>query len=285
MKRSYEGKLKEIESRLSSMSHPMPTVPGPNFQGMIDNALSVANGRLATLRKAHNRLLQKYTELEIRCIELQASQEMSEVDSPIGSQALNQCHDMHSPSESESNHPSQRDHNYNQFQQHYAHSEDSMSPHSSFTESSAFHGASGYGSPPNNPSSPGLMSAGFMPSKYSFGGQPSSNAMGVRPRLRHQPSMPESLISYNAPMTVSAFSDDGRSMKTVKSSTSSEKRAKVAPKSDIRVRGRGGVQNIGKTPKDKDKDKDQNKEGVGEKPKKKSRFSPGSGLAGIRGFV
>jgi solute carrier family 25 protein 16 len=223
------------------MSHPMPAVPGPNFQGMIDNALSVANGRLAALRKAHSHLLQKYTELEIKCIELQASHEMSEVDSPIGSQALNQYHDMHSPSESESNHLPRRDHNYNQFQQNYAHSEDSMSPHSSYTESSAFHGASGYVSSSNNPSSPGPMSPGFTPSKYSFGGQLSSDPMGARPRLRHQPSMPESLVSYNPPMTVSAFSDDGRSMKTVKSSTSSEKRARVAPQSDIRVRGRGGT--------------------------------------------
>jgi hypothetical protein len=41
-----------------------------------------------------------------------------------------------------------------------------------------------------------------------------------------------------------------------------------------------GVQNVGK--KNKDKDDEPVKE---PKPKKKSRFTPGSGLAGIRGFV
>jgi len=258
-------------------------VPGPNFQGMMDSAISVTNGRLAALRKAHNHLLQKYTELEIKYIELQASQGMPGMNSPTGSQTLNQ-YELQSPSESESNNQPRSDHNYNQFQQHYAHSEDSMSPHSSFTESSAFHGASGYASPPNIPSSPGPMSAGFMSSGFPSGGQLNSDPMGARPRLRHRPSMPDSMISYNPPMNVSAFSDDGRSMRTVKSGTSSEKKGKVAPQSDVRVRGRGGVQNIGKS-KDKDKDKEKDGEGKDPKLKKKSRFSPGSGLAGIRGFV
>jgi len=70
-------------------------------------------------------------------------------------------------------------------------------------------------------------------------------------------------------------------MKTVTSTTSSEKRRqeKIKANSEIRVRGRGGVQNIGK----KDKEKAAKKED--KKKDKKSRFPTGSGLAGIRGFV
>jgi len=53
---------------------------------------------------------------------------------------------------------------------------------------------------------------------------------------------------------------------------------KIKPNSEVRVYGRGGVQNVGTTPKDKKK-KDKQKEGEDKKDKK------GSGLRGIRGFA
>lgn len=73
----YEDKLKEMESRITSLSTPLPRSPGPGFQAMIDNALADANSKLTSLKKAHQHLLRKFTDLEIKYMELQAEHEMS----------------------------------------------------------------------------------------------------------------------------------------------------------------------------------------------------------------
>jgi len=91
------------------------------------------------------------------------------------------------------------------------------------------------------------------------------------PTLKRRPSIVGSTVS----------GADNQSMKTVTSTTSSEKRRqeKIKASSEVRVRGRGGVQNIGKKEKEKAAKKEDKKKD------KKSRFPTGSGLAGIRGLV
>lgn len=107
-----------------------------------------------------------------------------------------------------------------------------------------------------------------------------------QPNQQQQPAQehPNPLPLRRRPSIVgSTFSStDSQSMKTVTSTTSSEKRRqeKIKVNSEVRVRGRGGVQNIGKKEKEKAAKKEEKK-----KKDKKSRFPTGSGLAGIRGFV
>ncbi|KAI5804949.1 Hamartin protein-domain-containing protein [Geopyxis carbonaria] len=334
MKRGYEAKLQEMDSRMSSMSNPMPSNPGPGFQGMIDNALAVANSRLTSLKKAHNHLLQKYTDLEIKYLELQASQEMDGIGMHhSGSQAPYhhqfQNHYVEMPSDNEASHHNGRSINRHERQQqqqhqqhqHYQHSEDSMSPVSSYPESSAG-GSNNGGSRMENmhsyqmhnggqqspPQTATTMSSGYMNTKYGNYGQMSPHEQSVqhtdfpfpnqgqgRPQLRHRPSVPDSFMtqttqatnnSANTHTNQSSASGETESLKTVTSTTSSEtrKKEKIKPGSQVRIRGRGGVQNVGK--KVKDSDGEGSEVPVKEpKPKKKSRFATGSGLAGIRGFV
>ena len=97
--------IRELESRINSLSSTMPSAPGQAFQGMIDNVLSVAITRLASLKKGHNQLLSRYYDLEIKYIELQAGQEISalparhgsSMDSHQASPQRSQYNDMHSP--------------------------------------------------------------------------------------------------------------------------------------------------------------------------------------------
>jgi len=119
----------------------MPAAPGQALQGMIDNALSATNARFASLKKEHNQLLNRYYNLKIKCIKLQADQELSNLPpqhssldnhqtSPT-SQGYNDMHSSLALSDSEgSQYHSPRGGN------HLYHSEGSTSPHSgSYPES------------------------------------------------------------------------------------------------------------------------------------------------------
>lgn len=231
---------------------------------MIDNALSVANSRLASLKKAHTQLLGKYTELEIKFIELQAQQEISNLPANHGSQkghrSMSQqgyadMHGTHGESDGERGHyQSQRGNPY--------HSEESLSPHSaSYSESTNstysaagqsihFPSAQTQSAPPSataNPLSPGYISPGphsstgngKFPRVYTTSPVESSQQQNYShhshdfpnpPPLRHKPSMVDSMVS----------SGDSQSMRTVTSTTSSEKRKEtIKPQSEVRIRGRG----------------------------------------------
>ena len=262
-----------MEGRLSSQAGPIATSSGPGFQNMIDKALSQANARLASLKKAHNHLLQRYTELEIKYIELQASQELSfHHSSTTQSHGYSQFGERDMASDGEPQQQNGRSiHHYQQQQQQqqqqYHPSDDSMSPHSSFSDSSNGGGGGGGGGG-------GVGGAGAGPGgKYSglreFGsGTGGSNyppkysaATGMSPellpppsrqeyrdhdqppphRLRHRPSVPDSIAMTTLTVNSGPGSDDARSMRTVRSATSSEKRKeKIKPQSEIRIRGRGG---------------------------------------------
>jgi solute carrier family 25 protein 16 len=243
-----------MNSRLSSMSFPMPQSPGPAFQGMIDTALQQANSKLASLKKAHHHLLQKYTELEIKHVELQAQHEMDAMRSPTSSSHMHsQYGDL--SSDTESPHPQQHNgrsiHQYRKGQ--YQRSEDSMSPQSSFTDSpnpSNYSGMRDYMQSPSSLSGP--TSPGNRPPKYSAAGHMSPEPVqrheyyDNRPQLRRQHSVPDSIATatIGSGSAGTTISDDARSMRTVRSTTSSEKAAKIKPQSEVRIRGRGGKLSI-----------------------------------------
>ena len=73
-KRTYEQKIAVLEARLRTAQSTVPAggpLP-PSVQQMLDSALAASNAKLQQLKRAHARLLQRYTELELRNLELEA---------------------------------------------------------------------------------------------------------------------------------------------------------------------------------------------------------------------
>jgi len=74
-KKAYDYKIALLETRLRTAQTPQSGPPPASVQQMIDSALAGTNAKLVQLRKAHTRLLQKYTELEMRNLELEVPSE------------------------------------------------------------------------------------------------------------------------------------------------------------------------------------------------------------------
>ncbi|TGZ85589.1 Hamartin-domain-containing protein [Ascodesmis nigricans] len=268
MRRGYESRIREMESCLNSLPQPLPASPSPKFQGMLDDVLAATNSKLSTLKKAHNHLLRKYTDLEIKHMELQ-----SQYEALVGGDMQRQF-----SSDNEGVGLGVRRHPI-----HYQ-SEDGMSPGGSYAES-----VSSYQYGPLSADSTSHYSA----PEFPFPRAATSNYMRVgNSNLKSSSSFhgfstgTSGLATSSPPETIhgddrAQQNDETRSVRTVTSTTSSERRRaeKVKPQSEVRIRGRGGAQNIGKKIKDKDGDE------TPPKQKKKSRFAAGSGLAGIRSFV
>jgi len=256
LQRAYEDRILELESRISPMPNPVPPPPSQAFQGMIDSALLQANSRLASLKKAHNHLLQKYTELEIKYIELQAQSEIDTMRNPMLPQSMMHSHYAEMASDGESSHPQQHGHNIDPYQKsgQYQPSDDSMSPHSSFNETPNGQYSSMRDYRPRTASSAGqLPPGGGQHQNYSsHGGHSSPEPMHQRGdyfdhqrQLRRQPSMSDSIatatMGSGSGSGGTTISDDARSMGTIKSSNSSERtKTTIKPGSEVRVRGRGG---------------------------------------------
>ena len=249
-------------------NHPRP--PGPGFQSILDSALAQSNSRLESLKKAHGHLLRKHTDLEIRFMELQAAHEMGNVgmhtptspkqypsSSAYDHSDAEHAHSSLSHQGRSMSHTSHRN---------YPHSEDSMSPVSSYAESSGgqSHYSSGAGMHNyHTGQSPPQSVANYNMSRNNTFGQDSIREVdfpmpGQRHQLRNRPSATDSFAhsvrsassaghaSSSAANTGMSASDDAQSLKTVTSATSSEKRRaeKVKATSEVRVRGRGGEPSI-----------------------------------------
>lgn len=75
-RKAYDGRIAELEAQLQAhtqSSHPNQLPP--SVQQMIDSALAASHARLQQLKKTHQRLLDKYTDLELRLAELEAEHE------------------------------------------------------------------------------------------------------------------------------------------------------------------------------------------------------------------
>ncbi|KAF8472002.1 Hamartin protein-domain-containing protein [Kalaharituber pfeilii] len=271
MKRAYEQKISELECRVSTMPAP-PQSPGPGFQVMIDSAVKAANQRLVSLKKAHQALLNKYTDLEIRYIELQATHELDNLpghgthhglrDSAFSSQHGD--HD-HSPDDHRPPHSSLGYHNHHQY------SSETTSPDIDTSGiSQSFHGsyfqAQQQHRPQRSPTT-SMTSPSFMSYSHIYTSPnpppitplpPTPNQLKEkhfrderRPSLRSTGSMPAMIESQEGPPLkpvptagTTDSNDDNKSVKTMGaiSQTSSEKkreRERVKPTSEVRVRGRG----------------------------------------------
>lgn len=75
--KAYERRIMELESRLQT-AEKNPTKPGqlpPSVQQMLDSALAANNAKLQQMKKTHYRLLEQYTELEMKYHELEGERQ------------------------------------------------------------------------------------------------------------------------------------------------------------------------------------------------------------------
>ncbi|KAK5000343.1 hypothetical protein LTR66_000761 [Elasticomyces elasticus] len=244
-KRAFSNKIAELESRIQPVNGHIP----PHVQAQIDSTIQLARARYDSLKKTYTRLLHKYTELEMELQELKGEQ--------AAARGLRVT-------------PS------------FDHEDDRSS--SMF----ASHNSLGVGSA-NQTASPFQRHQGLLdinmdkndyldidshsPPSSAFGG-PSQSFPSQRPhryeafQARPPPSSPSKsegsaidpnmLQSWNAtpPLTSSEIvQDSSRSAFSVESGShkSDRSKSKIQPKSEVRVYGRGGAQNIKMKTKDEEK--------------------------------
>ncbi|KAF3926588.1 hypothetical protein AA313_de0205620 [Arthrobotrys entomopaga] len=305
MKRAYEERIAELQTKLAEAKDDRDRNPSPPMQAMIDSALHNNASHLASLKKAYNHLLMKYTELEIKYIELQAASELDKlphirnINQQQQGYTTEQTPILHIESEPAVSYPTVRDNRMierdfsgqkhiidtnNQktvrgYQQEYPTAGPSYSHQDNYSSMP----------PQQHYQSPNIPSISQFPVPQPVDRRPSPvhrqlhnlqtqdlynsptqqetspNVYSPPPQNLGRPSL--------APSSSGVSHDDAISLSNSFTSTGSGgKKPKIKPQSEIRVRGRGGVQNIGKKDKDKDKEKEEKKK------EKKSK------LIGFRGF-
>ncbi|KAI9770627.1 MAG: hypothetical protein M1840_003219 [Geoglossum simile] len=237
MKRSYEQRISELESRVQTSGNPLPSSPSPGFQSMLDSALAASHSRFAHLKKAHNHLLGRYTELEMRLIELQASSEITSNSGNNGRTRVNFRDDIHPLERDDTNTDSRR--------RQHALSDPLALPeeynprgHFSSTTSNI---SSSYPNPPTNmrPNTPKHQkyTVSNSGSPVTERNTPFEASLAPTPSWKTQQSVPDSILSSNDNGSVHSTED------------TKNPKPKIKPTSEVRVYGRGGVQNIGKKDK------------------------------------
>jgi solute carrier family 25 (mitochondrial carrier protein), member 16 len=255
MQKAYDGRIYELESQLSRASTNIAAGAPPQFQAMLDSALAASHSRFAQLKKAHNHLLSRHTDLERRYLDLQAAGEPSSAPSSNShsfGRAVSHFNDDFSPIDEDD---SPTDHRSRDFSDpgteidRYPMGQPSSSTRNPIAISSSYpdprsrfdsrmpaeyrHNSrleSTYQyvhSPTSNPSSP------IGHSELSGNSLPFDAAAGPLKR--------ETTDMSGVNDTGSVHSDNSRK----------NSKSKIAPNSEIRIRGRGGVQNIGKKEKEK----------------------------------
>ncbi|KAK8249894.1 Hamartin protein-domain-containing protein [Phyllosticta capitalensis] len=291
--RTYERKFAELETLSQSFSKPMSNDALPaDVQHMIDSALAGNNAKFTQLRKTHSRLLHRFTELEIHSQALEAElaylrgrqngngHSHNEPQSPSGndstgllkmrSNSLAGGHSLSSSRGGGSSFATRYGHH------HFAESlrsedelvEDKQSEYND--QASSFSGPSFKTFTGRPERSESLPTRGFHhdPDLISPTTITSENPWGSE---SHQSK------SYSFNQTEPLGQSDGRSTFSGESASASgsgsnkdkSSNPKVNPKSETRVYGRGGAQNIGTNNKKKD-----------DKPK-----SGGGGFRGFKGLM
>ncbi|KAF2103324.1 hypothetical protein NA57DRAFT_52850 [Rhizodiscina lignyota] len=242
-RRSYEIKIKDLEAKLDSPRPGSQVAQGAQLpasvQQMLDSALAASQSRFNQLKKAHTKLLHKYTELEMHCQELEASSDVlgTPYISPHGSKG---SHDFDPPSGSSnglspSSSVSRRPH---------AFSESLLAEVDEIFGENASQSSAGTQLP--------LQGAREPPSRFDS----LSNRNQAMERAREKEAELAAgyernlsgFLSYNptAPLSSSSARSTGSGDSKGSGGTVIPKE-KVGAKSDMRIYGRGGAQNIGKS--------------------------------------
>ncbi|KAF2201239.1 hypothetical protein GQ43DRAFT_416177 [Delitschia confertaspora ATCC 74209] len=259
--KAYERKMMDLEGRLQAAER-AATKPGqlpPSVQQMLDSALAANNAKMQQLKATHYRLLEKYTEMEIRAHELDAQLQAEQGrrtiqdrwNSEPGDDPMNRQYSIRSSSNAAPRDASQTSEEYDYYSEYH-------SPASAGSPSQPF------------PGRPVRLQSLPTQSQSLREQQAIANHMNLFPN-EYQNPLDDHFRGLN---TTEPVASSAKSSFSVDSGGSGSKgdRDKVAPKSEVRIYGRGGAQNIGKKVKDKE-----------DKEKKKQNRS--GGFRGLKGIV
>ncbi|KAH8803661.1 Hamartin protein-domain-containing protein [Xylogone sp. PMI_703] len=246
-RKAFEKRIQDLEEKQENASAAEIHHTTQGTKQLLDSALATSRSRFIEIQKAHNHLLKRYTALQAAYMELKDQGEGSSFNdepllSSISSRRVTDIpHFYHNGSPPFSNPSSIRNSPPNS-----ASGSSGLQRHPSRLDSS------GSGRPQPRPNSSEIQRTG---------GQP----LYPHPGTEYVPGTPLGSLGPKD-------SFDGDS--SHRSESPDIKKARIKPDSEIRIYGRGGVQNIGK------KDKDKAKKAADDKKDKKS-----VGIRGIRNFV
>ncbi|KAJ4379729.1 hypothetical protein N0V86_004911 [Didymella sp. IMI 355093] len=265
---AYERRIITLEQQVQATERsagPPGQLPA-SVQQMLDSALAASQAKLQSLKRAHQSLAAQHTDLQLKYQDLEAEHQAAlgrfEIHERTGHHEYAQSQLSRSSSLREGNHygsrhppPLSTEPSINEEGEYFSDVHSPTSPTTAFSpvaqRPARLDSMPSHGSQRSQRSPPG-------PSMYpAFGG-------ALHPDLYE----PQVLARTNAAAQSSAKSSF--SVDTEGSGSRGEKE-KVEPKSEVRVYGRGGAQNIGKKVKDKEQ--------------KKSSSSKTGGFRGLRGIM
>lgn len=249
--KAYERRVMELESRLQA-AEKNPTKPGQlpsSVQQMLDSALAANNAKLQQLKKTHYRLLDQYTELQMKYHDLEGERE-TELGR-LRSQEKSSYRDSERDSRSR-NMNTRQSNNYGSKYLPPLFSEQTPEDHDYYQE---YHS-------PISTNSPAMSASPARPARFESlpvhkpVREPLTVGLGQDFSAAYDASLNAHFQNLNPTDAVNSSGKSGYSVDT--NSSKGEKKDKVVAKSEVRVYGRGGAQNISKK---KDKEKEQKKTG------------------------
>ncbi|KAI9671267.1 MAG: hypothetical protein M1829_004674 [Trizodia sp. TS-e1964] len=297
-KRAYNQRVAELEARLQSTLPPKSGhAPAQSFQSMLDSALAASHTRYNQLRKTHQHLLGRYTDLEARYLDLKRQIEQDS-SLPLLSRQSFGTSIMYSE---EASPPLPRFANGSgagntngdagiDVQRHSNPSDDfSTLPHS-FPPVPT--GSSSYPLPlrphrlesllhqqANTLPSTGISSDEF-PTVHRNDGPLMTpferSAMAPQTELQPMFTPLRSQQTYSTPFEAAVSSTASINSQETVAARDANGLLKIKPTSEVRVYGRGGPQNIGKKEKEKEKEKEKK-----DKKEKREKQKPGAGLRSL----
>ncbi|OCL05828.1 hypothetical protein AOQ84DRAFT_298164 [Glonium stellatum] len=270
-RKMYERKISELENRVqSSQKNSHPGQLSSSMQQMVDSALAASQAKLQQMKKTHYRLLDQYTELEMRVHELEG-----ELQAEKGrNKGRGHIHDLNrmadEPSiQSFSRQNSTTSSSVGGYVSRFPRPRVNTDMPEEDDYYSEYHSPLSNNSPPaqSYPARPVRLESLNSRKAYGEPTSPTHDLSAV-----YESTLNTSFQASNAPDTVISSGKSAFSVET--SSSGGGKKEKIAPKSEARVYGRGGAQNIGKKAKDK-----------ADKAEKKDKASKSGGFRGLKGIM
>ncbi|KAF2658741.1 hypothetical protein K491DRAFT_713225 [Lophiostoma macrostomum CBS 122681] len=261
--KAYERKFLELESRLQA-AEKSPGKPGQlpsSVQQMLDSALAANNAKLQQMKKTHYRLLEQYTELEMKYHDLEGERQ-AELGRFAHEKSGYRDYEKEPLSRNFSMHSS------NTYGTKYLPPISSDQPLDEYTYYGDYHSPSSLHGPPANASPVRPARVESLPVRKGTR-DPATVGLGQDFSAAYDATLNAHFQAPNAPDTVTSSNKSTFSVDT--SSSKGDKKDKVVPKSEVRIYGRGGAQNIGKKVKEKE-------------PKKPTQSKTG-GFRGLKGIM
>ncbi|KAF2396633.1 hypothetical protein EJ06DRAFT_533899 [Trichodelitschia bisporula] len=248
LRKTYDQKIVTLESRLRAAQQAQPQVSG-SMQQMIDSALASNQAKLAQMKKNYTRLLHKYTELELKLQDFESGRGISQnrsssvlsltqyADDPTKLRVGREISARDSGVRRQTS-SARRPHAFS----------DPAPPEDTMYEGEKYSSSAG-GASSMFPGQPTRFE-----SLSNFRQQP---ARAMSPT----PFEPQVATVYERGFAHDFQANTTESLSTVKTGMSFDDSKPKPPGSEVRVYGRGGVQNVKKASKEKDKKEKSTKTG------------------------